>query len=295
MGIEGVLFLTAGFGRRDEPLSLIRPKCLLPSGDTTVLGRLARQASAAGPAKIRINASRCPDEILSELYEVWPEERCLIYFEERPLGSVGTLARHRDVPSAGSWLLVNTDMVIPELDIGAVAALHRETGADWTAVTGAFPDDGDYSPLRVNPEGGFGRGGDRETHYWGVSIMEPSIFSLAGRLQAEDGLFSRLAPLAREMGLVLRTCGQKGPWLDMGRVEGLRENILRMGSFIHPSACISSDAKLSGSWNIGRGCMVGSGAELTDSVMLEGSSLEAGSLAGTLLPWFCSSADGEWL
>lgn len=295
MGIEGVLFLTAGFGRRDEPLSLIRPKCLLPAGDTTVLGRLARQASAADPEKIRINASRCPDEILYELYEVWPEERCLLYFEERPLGSVGTLARHRDVPESGSWLLMNTDMVIPELDTGALVEVHRKTGADWTAVTGGFPDGGEYSPLRVDAEGGFGRGGNIETHYWGVSIIEPSIFELAGRLQAEDGLFSRLASLAREKGLVLRTCRQEGPWLDMGRIHGLRENILSMGSFVHPSACISSDARLSGRWNIGRGCMVGGGAEISDSVMLAGSTLESGSLAGALLPWFCSSSDGEWI
>lgn len=295
MGIEGVLFLTAGFGRRDEPLSLIRPKCLLPAGDTTVLGRLARQVSSADPEKIRINASRCPDEILYELYEVWPEELCLLYFEERPLGAVGTLARHRDVPASGSWLLVNTDMLIPELDLGAVAARHRETGADWTAITGVFPDRGEYSPLRVDPEGGFGRGGNRKTHYWGVSIIEPSIFRLAGKLQAEEGLFSRLAPLARDTGLELRTCGQEGHWLDMGRIQGLRENILSMGSFVHPSACISSDARLSGRWNIGRGCMVGGGAEISDSVMLAGSSLESGSLAGALLPWFCSSADGEWI
>lgn len=294
MGIEGVLFLTAGFGRRDEPLSLIRPKCLLPAGETTVLGRLARQASAAGPEKIRINASRCPDEILSELYEVWPKELCLLYFEERPLGTAGTLARHRDVPESGSWLLMNTDMVLPKLDLGAVAARHRETGADWTAVTGVMPDGGRYSPLRVDPDGCFGSGGDIETHYWGVSIIEPSIFELAGRLQEAEGLFSRVAPYARETGLVLRSCSQEGLWRDMGDISKLRENILSMGSFIHPSACISSDARLSGRWSIGRGCMIGGGAEISDSVMLEGSSLEAGSLTSALLPWFCSSADGEW-
>ncbi len=294
MGTAGALFLTAGYGRRDEPLSLIRPKCLLPWSDTTVLGRLAGQTAPQNPDKIRINASRCPDEILGELYEVWPKERCRLYFEERPLGTSATLARLSSVLASGSWIVANTDMVLPELDLGAMMRRHEETGAAWTVLTGGFPPGGSYTPLRVDSEGRFGGGGDIETHYWGISIMEPSISTLAGKLQACGGLFTELAPLARERCGELLTFHQEGQWLDMGRLEGLRENILRGGSFIHPTACVSSDAVLEGSWHIGRGCMIGGGTELRDSVMLEGSTLESGRLEGVLLPWFCSSIDGEW-
>ena len=56
MEIEGVLFLAAGYGRRDEPLSLIHPKALLPYGKTSILGRLARQVSVLRPGRVRINA-----------------------------------------------------------------------------------------------------------------------------------------------------------------------------------------------------------------------------------------------
>jgi hypothetical protein len=37
-GLQGVLLLTAGFGRRAEPLSLFRPKALLPFREKTLLG-----------------------------------------------------------------------------------------------------------------------------------------------------------------------------------------------------------------------------------------------------------------
>ena len=79
----------------------------------------------------------------------------------------------------------------------------------------------------------------------------------------------------------------------MGRIDILRRNILSGGSFIHPTACISSDVSLDGIWNIGRGCILGSGTILRDSVMLDGSSLESGALQESILPWFCSSRDGE--
>jgi len=293
MRLAGVLLLTAGYGTRVEPLSLARPKCLLPWADSTVLGILAEQVSALDPVRVRINASRCPDEILTHLYEVWPKERCRLYFEERPLGGTATLARHSEEMASGSWMVVNTDMVMPGLDMRRMFEEHVGTGAAWTALTGALPEDGGYTPLAVDDKGRFGVGGTRRTHYRGVSIMEPGIPELAASLQAHRGMFSELAPMASEECGELMVHSSSVPWLDMGRLDTLRENILRGGSFVHPSACVSSDAVLLGRYSIGRGCMLGSGTLLRDSVMLEGSTLEEGKLEEGLLPWSCSSTDGE--
>lgn len=293
MGTAGALLLTAGFGTRAEPLSLVRPKCLLPWRDTTVLGFIAGRASALDPDLIALNASRCPETVLSEVSAVWPKERCRLYFEERPLGAVATLARHCGLLSSGTWMLANTDMVMPELDLCAMLSRHRESGAVWTALTGAFPAGGDYGPLPVDHRGRFGRGGETGTHYLGISFMEPSVSRLAMEMQCSGGLFSELAPLAAEKCGDLVVFQHEGRWLDMGSMECLRENILSGGSFVHPTACVSSDAVLAGTCHIGRGCMLGSGTQLRDSVMLEGSTLERGRLVRTILPWFCSSPGGE--
>lgn len=292
MGTAGALFLTAGYGTRDEPLSLVRPKCLLPWRDTTVLGYVAGQVSVLHPREIGINASRCPNEILSQVHEVWPRERCRLYFEERPLGCTATLARHSGLLSSGTWILVNTDMVIPVLDLTAMLKRHWESGAVWTALAGDPPDDEGYTLLPVDRNGRFGRGGEYGTHYWGVSIIEPPVSRLAMEMQCSGGLFTELAEAAAgELGdlLVFR---HEGTWLDMGRLDRLRENILSGGSYIHSTACVSSDAVLKGSYHIGRGCMLGRDTELSDSVMLEGSTLESGSLHRSILPWSCSSIDG---
>lgn len=295
MGIEGVLFLAAGYGRRDEPLTLIRSKALLPFGDTSVLGRLAGQIRSVYPRRIRINASRCPEALLKEISSVWPQEICELYFEERPLGASATLARHADEMDMGTWMVVNTDMIIEDFNALELVDHHMKTGSSWTALTGDFPPDGSYSPLLMDEDMKFGCGGVQRTHYWGVSLMEPSIPAAAARIQASGGMFSELASRVAADGSMLTACRGNGRWLDMGRIDILRRNILSGGSFIHPAACISSDVSLSGVWNIGRGCILGSGTFLRDSVMLDGSSLESGTLEESILPWFCSSRDGEFV
>jgi len=291
MEIEGVLFLTAGYGRRDEPLSLLRPKTLIPFGSTTVIGRLARQIAILCPARIRINASRCPELLLKEVSSLWQEEMCELYFEERPLGASASLARYAEVLNGGTWMIVNTDMVIEDFDVEGMVRYHHDMKSDWTALTGSFPASGSYSPLLTDADSRFGCG-SQETHYWGISLMEPSIPAAASKLQVSGGLFSELASAALADGRQLMTYRNKGEWKDMGRIDLLRTNILSGGSYIHPTACVSSDAVLEGSWNIGNGCILGSGTVLKDSVMLAGSTLESGTLNEAILPWFCSSRDG---
>ncbi len=295
MQIEGVLFLAAGFGRRDEPLTYIRPKALLPFGDTSVLGRLAGQICSVCPRRIRINASRCPEALLTEISMIWQEDMCELYFEERPLGASATLARHANIMDTGTWMVVNTDMIIEDFDALGLVEHHRKTGSNWTVLTGDFPPDGNYSPLLIDEDMKFGCGGIQRTHYWGVSLMEPSIPAVAAKIQASGGMFSELASRVAADSSRLTACRGNGRWLDMGRIDILRRNILSGGSFIHPTACISSDVTLNGVWNIGRGCILGSGTFLRDSVMLDGSSLESGTLEESILPWLCSSRDGEFV
>ncbi len=293
MDIEGVLFLAAGYGTRIEPLSLLRPKALLPFGNSTVLAELARQIYALRPRRVRINASRCPEVLLNELISVWPIEMCSVYFEERPLGVCATLARHADEMAEGTWMIVNTDMIIEGFDAVQMMNFHRKTESSWTVLTGCFPSEGRYSPLLLDENRCFGTGMGDPVHYRGISLVEPVISLLSRGIQASVSLFSELAPAAIENGYKLFSCNMEGNWLDMGRITIARENILSGGSFIHPNACVSSDVVLEGNWNIGPGCILAGGTVLRNSVMLEGSTLEKGCIDETILPWFCSSQDGN--
>ncbi len=271
-----------------EPLSLVRPKALLPFGDNTVLGRLAGQLAELHPQKIAINASRCPELLAEALRRVFPDREPTLCFEERPLGASATLARNAHLMSNGTWMIVNTDMVMDEFDASGLLEAHRSAGADWTVLVGRMPNSGDYAPLSLDENGGFGTGGSIPLHYWGISVIEPKVSSVSARIQCCGGLFSELTREILEQGGKTSSFMGSGDWLDMGDIGMLRSNILRGESYIHPGACLAAGVRLEGRNYIGRGCILAGGTSVTDSVMLQGSSLESGELIESLVPWFCT-------
>jgi mannose-1-phosphate guanylyltransferase len=253
-----------------------------------VLGRLASSASSLDPATIVVNASRCPDLVVSEIERSTGRE-CLMMFEPRPLGVCGTLRRLRSLVRGGDWLVLNTDMVT-DLDIGSVLETHRGSGACWTAVTGDFPPEGTFGALKVGPDGGFPYPGGRPRHYWGVSILGSAVIDMAGRTGA-SGLFGELAGAVRASGMGARAVEASGEWLDTGTVPAYRRNLLGRGSFVHPGAVVEDGAVLSGSWFVSEGCRIAAGCVLRNSVMLPGSRLEHGTLEDGILAWMESRSD----
>ena len=268
-GLDGVLLLTAGYGRRAEPLSLCRPKALLPAGNTTLLGLMSEAAASLLPKQLVVNASRCPNRILDEVRASSGMEARLL-FEERPLGAAVTLGR-LSVMMRGSWMLMNTDMIL-EADLSGLVAHHQKSGAQCTVLCGDFPREGEYGPVLV-------RG--RPRHYLGVCVVEPEVARRAARFQGSRNLLSSC--------IVNEPEGFEGAdtWMDMGEVELYRRNLLSRGCFIHPGAVVSRTASLLGCYHVSAGCVLGEGAVIRDSVMLEGSVLEDGSeLVSGVLPWF---------
>lgn len=267
--LDGVLLLTAGFGRRAEPLSLLRPKALLPIRDRTLLGLLAHEAGRLAPKRILVNASRCPDLVLSETRESSGCEAGLL-FEERPLGAAATLARLAG-SMHGPWMLMNTDMIL-KADLEGLLNHHHSAGAVCTLLCGDFPPCGSYGSVVV-------KGVPR--HYMGVCVIEPEAARRAAGLQGFQGLLSPLIigePASYE---------QVEEWADMGETEAYRRNLLARGCFIHPDAAVSPEACIIGNCHVSKGCVVEPGAVVRESVMLEGSAAGTGSrLENTVLPWF---------
>lgn len=268
-GLDGVLLLTAGYGERTEPLSLVRPKALLPCRSGTLLSGMAEAAARLGPGQLAVNASRCPELVVNEVRRATGIEPLLL-FEERPLGAASTLAALSGVIT-GTWMLMNTDMVL-RADLRGLVESHNRSGALCTVLCGDFPRGSAYGSVTI-------RGAPR--HYMGVCVIEPEVVSRAVDLQGSRNLLSHC--------IVGEPEGYEGAamWMDMGEVELYRRNLLSLGGFVHPGARVSGAAELTGSFHVSRGCVVEGNTLLSDSVMLEGSFLEEGAeLVEAVLPWF---------
>ncbi len=268
-GLQGVLLLTAGFGRRAEPLSLFRPKALLPFREETLLGLLVRDASGLNPEFMAVNASRCPGLVHREACESAGREVRLL-FEERPLGLAGTLARlSGDI--SGPWMVMNTDMVL-RADLCGLLEHHRNAGALCTLLCGDPPDGGGYGTVEVD---------GRARHYYGVCVIEPEVARRCAGCQGFQNFLSGF--------IVGEPAGFEGVagWMDMGTPALYRRNTLSGGAFVHRSAEVSPEALLSGGSHVYGGCRVEAGASVEASVMLPGSVLVGGGrLKNTVLPWF---------
>ena len=273
--IQGVLFLTAGYGTRTEPLSFCRPKALLPWLDTTLLGNLVSQFAVLDLEVMAFNASRCPELVLQEGGRHWGGKTKLL-FEERPLGLPGTLSLNREMFN-GHWIISNTDMVL-DVPVEEMIEFHLRSGSKWTVLTGKFPDYGNYGGLPVN---GLSR------HYLGVSIISPEVAALAAEEQLATGFFTKLRRAAAAEGIQVREFFTDTEWLDMGEVRLFRKHLLNRGSYIHPSARIYDEVILEGFYWVGSSCIISRRVLIRDSVMLEGSVLSPGaSLVNGVLPWF---------
>lgn len=272
--LQGVLFLTAGYGTRAEPLSIPRPKCLLPWKDSTVLGALVRQFALLKPGLIAFNASRCPELILQEASASW-NGKVELLFEERPLGVTATLASEADL-FQGTWAVCNTDFVM-ELPLEAMLADHLESGRSWTALTCPMPGEGDYRPLLI---------GGEPVHYAGVSFISGEVSSAAAETQAAGGLFSQLRRVMEERGRPMGEYRTVSPWMDMGETELFRRNTLSMGRFVHPLAEVHPGVELKGFYRVGPYCIIHDGSVIRDSVLLEGAKVLPGQrVVDRVLPW----------
>ena len=291
--IEGGLFLTAGYGTRADPLSVIRPKALLPWGEQTVMGNLVSQAAVIPMRRLCANASRCQNLIMDELLRYGSEDSMKeVFFEERPLGATSTVCRLGREGVRGTWIVSNTDMVI-DAPLRAMLEYHRSCEAHWTVLVGDIPAGKAYGALPIDDEGAFGTNKGHGRHYLGISILEPEVFRIAVERLESGSMFGSLAPASRKGGLKLRSFEHNDEWLDMGSLESIRTNILGRGCFVHPFASVSSGAILRDGYYIGRNSIVAEGALVMNSVMLESSILARGELVDRVLPWYCRHPEVE--
>ncbi|PIE53159.1 hypothetical protein CSA37_02835 [Candidatus Fermentibacteria bacterium] len=262
--ITGVLFLTAGYGIRAEPFSLYRPKCLLPWQENTVLGSLALQLTQLKPEIVACNASRCPELIRREMKKYW-NGRFELLFEERPLGTAGTLARNAELIQ-GNWIICNTDFCM-DIPLDALVKTYSEKDTGWTVLTGKMPEYGSYRALEFEGE---------KRHYTGISVISGEVASAAAEEQISGGVFSDLRRAAYKKGISLSQCFTCNRWLDLGETELFRKHTLEKGSYIHPSAVVEDGAVLQGFYYVGAGCIIRNGGFVRNSVLLEGSEVGAG-------------------
>jgi mannose-1-phosphate guanylyltransferase len=280
--------LAAGLGTRLRPLTLFRPKPLLPLCGASLLDHALAHLRAHGHERVLVNAHHLWEQVAA-----WAVEQRVELQVELPdvLGTGGAL-QAGEGRLAERFVVVNGD-VLSDVDL---TALFARCPADGAAMAlRASPDATAIGPVEADGSGKVVRmthwvqlpGGVPGTHFTGIHAMSRGLIGQITDGDVRTAWRERI--LAGKVGALLHA----GQWVDIGAPDTyLRANLdvldgrLRPpidpwtrgergpgGSFIGEGARVEGDLSRS---VVGAGAVVPSGASLRDCVVWDGATVPDG-------------------
>ncbi len=242
------MVLAAGLGTRLRPLTDDRPKALVTVAGRTLLEITLERLRGFGVREVVVNAHHFADQIVEFLAAHDFGMRIEVSLEETLLDTGGGLKKAAwflesregggeggSGAGAGAPFIVHNVDVISGIDLGAMAATHRASGALVTLAVAAreasrqllFDEAGLLCGRRAGGAEERVQDGVEPTAsknqalaFAGIHVVSPRIFGL----MREDGAFSIIDAylrLAAEGEKVVAFRADGAYWRDLGRVKSL--------------------------------------------------------------------------
>jgi mannose-1-phosphate guanylyltransferase len=291
------IVLVGGEGTRLRPLTSDVPKPAVTLVDRPFLAYAIEWLAGHGVSEVVLACGFLPDVLREAL--AGEEERVGVEItycaEPEPLGTAGAIrfaAEALGERLEDRFLALNGD-VLADLDLSALLRTHAEKGATATIALHPVEDSAAYGLVRCDPDGGVleflektGEHVPGEVNA-GAYVLERAVLDLipSGRaVSIEREVFPRLVGKGL-CGLLL-----EGYWMDIGTperylqaswdiLEGRVETLVEPtapGRLVAADADVDPAATLAARVVVSPGCKIGSGAQVSDSVLLDGSAVGEG-------------------
>lgn len=275
------MILAAGLGTRLQPLTINRPKALVPVMNRPIIAWVIDYLKGHGATEIIVNAHHhgqmLLDYIKGSSFGVRMEGR----FEPEILGTGGGIRNVADFWDHAPFFVANAD-ILTDIDLSSAMRAHLEGGAPATLILHDRPA---YSKVLLNRDGIIEDISRDVTPgrlaFAGIHIIEPLVLDLI-----RPGAFSDIIDSYRELinrGMPPRGFVAEGHrWHDVGTVEsylGVHEELCLKGPqrFVSGRRCrIHPSARLLGWAVLGSDVVVEAGAVVERSVIWDGASVRAG-------------------
>lgn len=272
------LVLTAGLATRLRPLSLVRAKAALPVAGVPLVHRILRSLAACGVTEAVLNLHHLPHTLTRIVGDGDGLGLRVRYSWEVPvLGPAG--GPRRAVPLLDSTFLIVNGDTLTDVDVTALLAHHRRSGALATmaVVPNTQPDK--YSGLSADREGaltGFAKRGspDNAFHYLGVQVVESEAFaSVPEHVPFEtSALYPSL--IASRPGAI-RLFNSSAEFFDIGTPADYLDTSLLIGSREGYTADGPASVRIAPSARVERSVLwddvlVGAGTMLRECVVTDG-------------------------
>lgn len=219
------LIMAGGKGTRIRPLTLIRPKPLIPVANRPMIDYILENLKQDGFKDIIVTLNYLPHNIINGLKRKYKDFKIKYSTEKHPLGTAGGVKKVEKYIN-DTFFVLSGDVLI-DIDLNEALAFHREKKALATLVLTPVKDprhfgiavlDKNQEIVRFlekpSPEEVFSKIANTGTY-----ILEPEIFDYIpqeGEVDFSKDVFPRL--LAEDAGIYGYIL--EGYWNDIGRPEG---------------------------------------------------------------------------
>jgi mannose-1-phosphate guanylyltransferase len=273
--------LVGGEGTRLRPLTLERPKPVLPLLGRPLLAYVLERLAEAGVTRVIFGCGYLPDPIQACFGQRALGLELEYVVEPRPLGTAGGIRHAARGRVSGTFLALNGD-ILADAPLADLVAAHRARGAVATIGLTAVTDPSRYGLVRTDGEGrvlGFLEKPtadeiDTDLINAGAYVLEPAVLD-----RVDEG---RPVSIEREtfpslVGEGLGALAQGGYWSDVGtpesyvaahhdllagRIHSQLPGLVVDARWIDDAALVSADAVLESPCHVAAGATVEEGAHV---------------------------------
>jgi len=282
--------LVGGFGTRLRPLTLTRPKQMLPIVDRPMIEHVLGHLAGHGIDDVVLSMGYRPDAFR----DAYPSGTCAgvaVHYaiEPEPLDTAGAIRfAAADAGIAERFVVVNGD-VLTDLDLTALVAFHEERGAEGTIALHKVEDPSAFGVVPTDANGRVDAFVEKPPRHEaptdlinaGTYVLEPAAL---GRIATDRrvSIEREVFPAMVADGVLYAMAGDTY-WIDTGTpalyvqaqldlLDGLRGEPV---GGVHAEASVDVTADVSRAV-VGPGAVVGDGAVVHESVVMAGARIGAG-------------------
>lgn len=299
MAVQSII-MAGGEGVRLRPLTMHLPKPLVPLLGEPAMGYALKLLRSHGIRDVGATLCYQPKKIRTAFGKGEQYGVKLRYYEETsPLGTAGSVRMAKD--SLNDTFLVLSGDGVTDCDLTRALSFHKEKKALATLVLKRVSVPLPYGVVLTGADSRITRFIEKPT--WsrvfsdlvntGIYILEPEIFDWIAPSGMAD--FGRdVFPLLLEKGMPLYGFETTGYWCDIGDqrayLDAQRAMLAGQVNLPHPSgvhaqARVNASATLEGHCLIGKGAVIGPGAQLRDAVIGEKCVIGAGARIENACLW----------
>ncbi len=274
--------LGAGLGERLRPLTDQLPKPLIPVFHKPLITYTFDHLMAAGVTSFVVNTHHLPQAYAQTFPDGSYRGAPIAFRHEAPvrLETAGGIANVRDLLGSEPFIVYNGD-ILTTLPLEPLIREHRESG---NLVTLALRSVGPAQHIAFDPatrrvtdiRNMLGTGNPGTHLFTGIYICDPAFHDwlTPGKVESVIPIFLKMIQQGEKLGAVVL---DEGDWWDLGSRAAYLEAHHALATSgrnpapaIHPSAQVSSEAKLTGLNVIGPNAIVEAGSQLEDCILWPG-------------------------